>query len=113
MKRAGCRDAVPARCVWGYGGIVPHRRRSGFLTRAGDERAVSGDDVVSLRIERRQPVQVEYALARNARYFSTAGIFCTTSICGLDSVIPAARNCFRISNSRSLFVELAIRGLDT
>lgn len=99
--------------VFGAIGYRARRRRSGFLTRAGDERAVSGDDVVSLHIERGQPVQVEYALARNARYFSTVGMFCTTSICGLDSVIPAARNCFRISNSRSLFVELAIRGLDT
>lgn len=46
-------------------------------------------------------------------YASPPGIFCTTNICGLDSAIPAARSRFRISNSRSLFVDPAIRGLAT
>ncbi|CAB3971393.1 hypothetical protein BLA9940_05220 [Burkholderia aenigmatica] len=32
--------------------------------------------------------------ARNVHHCSTTGMFCTISICGLDSVIPAARNCY-------------------
>lgn len=46
-------------------------------------------------------------------YAFPPGMFCTTSICGLDNVICAARSRFRISNSRSLFVDPAIRGLAT